>query len=163
MKNNEFIVRSIGVIHTPHTVPSQTPIQPVFAKGIRGTVEVFHEYVDGLMDLEAFSHVCLLYYFDRSTDTNLKVKPYLEDKKHGIFATRAPQRPNKLGISVVRLLSIERNILSIEDCDILDGTPLLDIKPYIERFDARSNVRSGWQENIPDDVADLRGRRGKQV
>ena len=158
MNMKEYALRQIGTIHTPHKDPSKTPIQPVFASGVQGSVELFGEYVDGLTDLEGFSHIHLLYFFDRSTEEKLKVKPYLEDKTHGIFATRAPHRPNKIGLSVVRLLGIERNILSIEDVDMLDGTPLLDIKPYIGRFDVRSPVRSGWQDNISDDLADLRGR-----
>lgn len=151
--------KPIGIIRTPHVETSQTPIQPVFAKGIPGTVEVFPEYVDGLMDLDKFSHLYLLYYFNRAKETKLKVKPYLEDELHGIFATRAPHRPNKIGISVVKLLKIEKNILHIEDVDILNGTPLLDIKPYIARFDTRDEVRSGWQDEIPEDAANLRGKR----
>lgn len=91
----------------------------------------------------------------------MKVKPYLTDNAHGIFATRAPHRPNKIGISLVRLLNIKDNILEIEEVDILDGTPLLDIKPYIERFDLREDVRSDWQDDIPDDIAFSRGRRDK--
>lgn len=154
-----YRLKSIGIINSPHVESSQTPIQPVFAKGIQGTVEVFPEYEDGLMDLDEFSHIYLLYYFDRAKETKLKVKPYLEDKLHGIFATRAPNRPNKIGISVVKLLKIERNILHVEDLDILDGTPLLDIKPYIARFDSRDNVRSGWQDDITDDEASNRGKR----
>lgn len=151
--------KPIGIIRTPHVETSQTPIQPVFAKGIPGTVEVFPEYVDGLMDLDKFSHLYLLYYFNRAKETKLKVKPYLEDELHGIFATRAPHRPNKIGISVVKLLKIEKNILHIEDVDILNGTPLLDIKPYIARFDTRDEVRSGWQDEIQDDTADVRGKK----
>ena len=155
----EYIVKPIGIIRSPHVESSQTPIQPVFAKGIPGTVEVFPEHIDGLMDLDKFSHIYLFYYFDRAKAIKLKVKPYLEDKLHGIFATRAPQRPNKIGISVVKLLKIENNILFIEDVDILDGTPLLDIKPYIARFDTRDEVRSGWQDEIQDDTANVRGKR----
>lgn len=159
MKMKEYIVKPIGIIRSPHVESSQTPIQPVFAKGIPGTVEVFPEHVDGLMDLDKFSHIYLFYYFDRAKAIKLKVKPYLEDELRGIFATRAPQRPNKIGISVVKLLKIENNILFIEDVDILDGTPLLDIKPYIARFDTRDEVRSGWQDEIQDDTANVRGKR----
>ena len=155
----EYTFKPIGIIRSPHVESSQTPIQPVFAKGIQGTVEVYPEYADGLMDLDKFSHIYLLYFFDRSTETKLKVKPFLEDKLHGIFATRAPHRPNKIGISVVKLLKIEKNILHVEDVDILDGTPLLDIKPYIARFDKRTDVRSGWQDEIKDDTANKRGKR----
>lgn len=159
MKKSVYTFNQIGIIHTPHKKPSQTPIQPVFAKGIKGSVELFPEYIDALQDLDGFSHIHLLYYFDRSTKTKLKVKPYLEDNIHGIFATRATQRPNKIGMSLVRLLKIQKNILKVEDIDILDGTPLLDIKPYIARFDMRAEVRSGWQDDIFDDLANLRGKR----
>ena len=149
----------IGVINTPHKESTKTPIQPVFAKGITGTVEIYPEYSEGLTDLEKFSHVFLIYYFNQSSKTMLKVKPYLQDELHGVFATRAPHRPNKIGISVVKLRRIERNILYVEDVDILDGTPLLDIKPYIARFDSRSDVYSGWQDEILDDTANVRGKR----
>jgi len=155
----EYTFKPIGIIRSSHFESCQTPIQPVFAKGIHGTVEVFSEYADGLMDIEKFSHIYLFYYFNRAKETKLKVKPYLEDELHGIFATRSPHRPNKIGISVVKLLKIEKNILFVEDVDILDGTPLLDIKPYIARFDSRDNVRSGWQDEIQDDTANLRGKK----
>lgn len=161
MNRQEFIFQPIGIIHTPHIDPSQTPIQPVFSKGVWGTVELFPEYVDGLKDLDGFSHIYLLYYFDRSTQVKMKVKPYLDENVRGVFATRAPHRPNKIGMSLVQLLAIRDNILEIEEVDILDGTPLLDIKPYIKRFDSREDVRSGWQDDIPDDIAFPRGRREK--
>ena len=162
MNFREYLFRPIGIIHTPHRNPSQTPIQPVFSAGIQGRVELFPEYVEGLKDLDGFSHIYLFYYFDRSTDIKMKVKPYLEEHVHGIFATRSPHRPNKIGMSLVRLLKICNNILEIEDVDILNGTPLLDIKPYIKRFDSREDVRSGWQDDVPDDIAFSRGRRENQ-
>jgi tRNA-Thr(GGU) m(6)t(6)A37 methyltransferase TsaA len=112
-----------------------------------------------LMDIMEFSHIYLFYYFHQSRKTCLHVRPYLSEQEHGIFATRAPHRPNKLGMSLVRLTGIEGNILRIKDIDVLDGTPLLDIKPYIQRFDSRENTRSGWQDTIPDDVASIRGLR----
>ena len=161
MKRKEFIFQPIGIIHTPHKDPSQTPIQPVFSKGVRSTVELFPEYVDGLKDLDGFSHIYLLYYFDRSTQVKMRVKPYLDENVRGVFATRAPHRPNKIGMSLVQLLEIRDNILEVKEVDILDGTPLLDIKPYIKRFDSREDVRSGWQDDIPDDIAFPRGRRDK--
>ena len=161
MNRQEFIFQPIGIIHTPHKEPSQTPIQPVFSKCLRGTVELFPEYVDGLKDLDGFSHIYLFFYFDRSTQVKMRVKPYLDDDVRGVFATRAPHRPNKIGMSLVQLLEIRDNILEVEDVDILDGTPLLDIKPYIKRFDSRDDVRSGWQDDIPDDIAFPRGRRDK--
>ena len=161
MIRQEYVLQPIGIIHTPHKNPSQTPIQPVFSKGIRGSVELFSEYVDGLKDLDGFSHIYLFYYFDRSTQVKMKLKPYLAEDVRGVFATRAPHRPNKIGMSLVKLLKISDNILEVEEVDILDGTPLLDIKPYIKRFDLRGDVRSGWQDDIPDDIAFSQGRRDK--
>jgi len=161
MNRQEYVFQPIGIIHTPHKDPSHTPIQPVFSKGIRGSVELFSEYVDGLKDLDGFSHIYLFYYFDRSTEVKMKVKPYLEENVHGVFATRTPHRPNKIGMSIVKLLEMRDNILEVEEVDILDGTPLLDIKPYIKRYDLREDVRSGWQDDIPDDIAFSRGRRDK--
>lgn len=150
---------SIGVIRTPHRQPSKTPIQPVFAKGIPGTVELNPRYQPALKDLEGFSHIYLLYYFDRSTEMKLEVVPFLDSEKRGLFATRAPHRPNKIGMSLVRLLRIQNNLLHVEDVDMLDGTPLLDIKPYIQRYDSRPGAHSGWQETIPDEKADKIGSR----
>jgi tRNA-Thr(GGU) m(6)t(6)A37 methyltransferase TsaA len=149
----------IGVIHSPHTWEKEIPIQPVYAEGIKGTAEVFPEYAEGLRDIEGFSHIYLIYHFHRAKPIRLIVKPFLEDAFHGVFATRTPHRPNPIGFSVVRLIKREDNILHIEDLDVLDGTPLLDIKPYISRFDHRENVRNGWQEHIDEDLARLRGSR----
>ena len=160
MKGTEFVFHAIGVVRSPHTDPSKTPIQPVFAKKAKGTVILDPGYSQGLVDLEGFSHIYLFYVFHRTKETKLTVRPFLEETTHGVFATRAPCRPNKLGFSVVKLISIEGNVLNVEDIDILDGTPLIDIKPYITRFDTRDNVRSGWQDGISDDAASLRGRRG---
>ena len=162
MHDNKIIFHPIGVIHSPHKVMSKTPIQPVFCSDIKGTVVLDAEYADGLKDLQGFSHIYLFYYFHQSQKTCLRLKPYLSDQEHGIFATRAPHRPNKLGMSVVRLMKIEDTILHVKDIDILDGTPLFDIKPYIQRFDSRENTRSGWQDTIPDDVASVRGLRNSE-
>jgi len=160
MQTGEFIFRTIGVVRSPHTDPSKTPIQPVFAQEVKGTVILDPEYTDGLADLDGFSHIYLFFVFHRAKGTKLTVRPFLEKNTHGVFATRAPCRPNKLGFSVVRLISIEDNVLHVEDVDILDGTPIVDIKPFIARFDTRENAISGWQDGIPDDVAALHGRRG---
>lgn len=158
--NNEMInFQPIGIIHSPHKELSKIPIQPVFCKGIEGKVVVDDQYIEGLKDLEGFSHIYLFFYFNESQKTCLQVKPYLSDDKRGIFATRAPHRPNKLGMSLVRLLRIEDNILYVGDVDILDGTPLLDIKPYIRRFDSAEDSKSGWQDDIHDDTAAARGLR----
>ena len=151
--------RPIGVIHSPHRDAKKTPVQPVFAQGIAGTAEVFAEYAEGLSDLDGFSHICLIYHFHEAAPAKLLVKPFLDDTPRGVFATRAPTRPNPVGFSVVRLVRREGRILHLEDVDVLDGTPLLDIKPYIARFDQRDDVRSGWQEDVDEETARKRGRR----
>ena len=160
MMNDENVdFQPIGLIRSPHKELSRIPIQAVFCEGIEGTVVLNVRYIDGLKDLDGFSHIYLFYYFNKSRKTCLRIKPYLSDEEHGVFATRAPHRPNKLGMSLVRLRRVEDNILYIRDIDILDGTPLLDIKPYIRRFDSKETVKSGWQDAITDDVASVRGLR----
>jgi tRNA-Thr(GGU) m(6)t(6)A37 methyltransferase TsaA len=149
----------IGVIHSPHQAVRETPIQPIFAQGIAGTAEVFAEYAEGLRDLEGFSHIYLIYHFHRAPPARLTVKPFLDDTPRGVFATRAPSRPNPIGFSLVRLVRREGHILHLEDVDVLDGTPLLDIKPYVARFDHRENARSGWQEDVGEETAQVRGLR----
>jgi len=141
---DEIKYKAIGVIHSPFKEPKGTPIQPRAAKGINGTVEVFPEYAEGLKDLEGFSHIILVYHFHLSKKSTLKVKPYMDNERHGVFAMRGPSRPNPVGISAVRLLRIEENMLHIQDVDIIDGTPLLDIKPYVPEFDAREVSKIGW-------------------
>jgi tRNA (adenine37-N6)-methyltransferase len=136
----------IGIVHSPFSALEGMPIQPAGAAGIKGTVEVFPEYQDGLKDLEGFSHIILLYHFHRSTDFKLQVVPFLDSELRGVFATRAPKRPNPIGLSVVKLRETEDNILHIENVDILDGTPLLDVKPYVPEFDEQTSVRTGWLE-----------------
>ena len=142
----EIKYKPLGIIHSQFKEPKGTPIQPVAAKGIDGTVEVFPEYVEGLKDLEGFSHIILIYHFHLSKKSSLKVKPFMDNQMHGVFSTRAPSRPNSIGISVVRLYMIERNTLYIRDVDIIDGTPLLDIKPYVPEFDVRAVDKIGWLE-----------------
>lgn len=146
----EIIYKPIGVIYSPFKEPKGTPIQPQAAKGIKGKVEVFSSYIEALKDLGGFSHIILIYHFHLTRGGyKLKVKPFMDKKFHGIFATRAPSRPNPIGISVVRLLKIRKNILYIEDVDIVDKTPLLDIKPYVPQFDIREVERIGWlKKNI---------------
>ena len=139
----EFI--PIGIIHSPYSKKSDAPIQAAFS-GAEGTVEVFEEFADGLMDLEGFSHIWLIYHFDRSDGYSLTVKPYLDSEERGVFACRAPRRPNAIGMSLVELVSVEGNILQVKGPDMLDGTPLLDIKPYIPEFDDRPHPRIGWLE-----------------
>jgi tRNA (adenine37-N6)-methyltransferase len=150
----------IGFIHSEHTKPSDTPIQPVFAAGCRGRAEIFPQYEEGLRDLEGFSHIHILFHLHKAGPTRLTVKPFLEDVPHGVFATCAPCRPNPIGLSLVRLIKREGNILFLDDLDILDSTPILDIKPYVSRFGKRQNTRDGWQEKVDDKTAFKRGRRG---
>lgn len=136
----------IGIIRSPFGSPEGTPIQPKGALGVPGTVEVFPEYAEGLKDLEGFSHIILVYHFHLVKSSSLTVRPYMDDETHGVFATRAPKRPNPIGISVVRLERVEGNVLHIRDVDVVDGTPLLDIKPYVPEFDVRGVERIGWLE-----------------
>ncbi|AHL22500.1 MULTISPECIES: tRNA (N6-threonylcarbamoyladenosine(37)-N6)-methyltransferase TrmO [Thermococcus] len=142
----EICYRPIGVIHSPFREPNGVPIQPSAAKGIRGTVEVFPEYADGLKDIEGFSHVILIYHFHLARPGELIVRPYMDDEGHGVFATRAPGRPNPIGLSVVRLLEVRGRRLTVGNIDVLDGTPLLDIKPYVPEFDVHRVERIGWLE-----------------
>ncbi len=141
----EFIMKPIGVIHSPFTDKNLTPIQPTRSQAF-GQVEVFPEFADGLQDLENLSHIYLLYVFHQSSGYTLSVKPFLDDRLHGLFATRYPCRPNPIGLSIVRLIDRQENILTIAGVDVLDGTPLLDIKPYVPDFDVRADVRTGWYE-----------------
>jgi len=146
----------IGVISSPHKTLADMPIQPKGAAGIRGTVEVFTPFQDGLKDLDGFSHIILLYHFHRSEGYALQVVPFLDTERRGVFATRAPKRPNPIGLSIVKLNKIEGPILHIENVDILDGTPLLDIKPYVPAFDKQTEVRSGWLETAQQKADALR-------
>ena len=139
--------RPIGIIHSPFKKAEGTPIQASAAGDIQGTVEVFKEYAEGLCGLEDFSHIILIYHFNLSRKTSLKVKPYMDETEHGVFATRAPSRPNAIGISTVKLIDIKDNVLYIQEVDIIDGTPLLDIKPYVKEFDTRPSDKKGWLEN----------------
>jgi len=141
----EFSMRPIGIIHSPFTDTIHTPIQPTRSQAV-GQVEVYPEFIGGLQDLEGFSHIILLYVFHRSEGYTLSVKPFLDDRDHGLFTTRYPRRPNPLGLSIVELQAVRGNELEIKGVDVLNGTPLLDIKPYIPDFDLRTDVRVGWYE-----------------
>ena len=136
----------IGIIHTPFRENKDTPIQGVFAPDSTGEVEVFPQYIDGLKDIAGFSHIILIYHFHLAEGYSLITRPFLDNEGKGIFSIRHFNRPNPIGISVVRLDNVEGNILTIGEVDIIDGTPLLDIKPYIPDFDVRHNVRKGWYE-----------------
>ena len=142
----EIKYKPIGVVHSPFKEPKGTPIQTAGANNADGTVELFSEYAEGLKDLEGFSHIILIYHFHLSRVSSLMVKPYMDSEVHGVFAIRGPGRPNPIGISVVRLVRIEENILFIRDVDIVNGTPLLDIKPYVPEFDVRKVEKIGWLE-----------------
>jgi tRNA-Thr(GGU) m(6)t(6)A37 methyltransferase TsaA len=139
----EFVMRPIGEIHTPFIDKRDTPIQSSRST-TRGQVEVYPAYAAGLCDLDGFSHIILIYAFHRSQDYTLMVTSFLDDQERGLFATRYPVRPNPIGLSIVRLLSIHDRVLEIANVDVLDGTPLLDIKPYVPDFDAQTDVRAGW-------------------
>jgi tRNA-Thr(GGU) m(6)t(6)A37 methyltransferase TsaA len=136
--------RPIGVIHSPFKKPRNVPVQPSDRRDIKGTVEVNPEYVDGLKDLDGFSHIILLFHMHLSHRYDLEVVPFLDDVKRGLFSTRAPRRPNPIGLSVVRLESIESTVLHVSGLDILDESPLLDIKPYVPKFEKSGEVRIGW-------------------
>ena len=139
-------MKSIGIIHTPWKQTAGMPIQPAGAVGVSGTIDVFKEYQPGLSDLDGFSHIILLYIFHKSVGFDLQVVPFLDSEQRGLFSTRAPRRPNPIGLSVVQLERIENGTLYIQNVDMLDGTPLLDIKPYVPEFDSQNEIRTGWLE-----------------
>ena len=140
----EYLFKQIGTVYSPFSDLKGMPIQPTGARGVRGTVRVFPEYSEGLKDLEGFSHIYLFYCFHRSQGYAFTVTPFLDKEERGLFSTRAPRRPNPIGLSVVRLLRREENKLYIEGVDILDGTPLLDIKPFVPEFDCPESDSVGW-------------------
>jgi len=142
----EIKYKQIGTVYSPFKEPKGTPIQPTGGEDIEGTIEVFPEYSEGLKDLDGFSHIILLFHCHLTKSVSLKVKPFLDDQLHGIFSTRSPGRPNPIGISVVRLEKIMGNILHIKDLDIVNGTPLLDIKPFVPEFDVKKATKIGWLE-----------------
>jgi tRNA (adenine37-N6)-methyltransferase len=136
--------KPIGVVHSPFKEPKNVPIQAAASDGAEGTIEVYPQYAEGLTDLEGFSHLILLYHFHQVKSSSLMVKPFLDHKLHGVFATRSPARPNPIGISTVQLIHIESNTLHIQDIDIIDGTPIIDIKSYVPEFDCRKTAKIGW-------------------
>jgi tRNA-Thr(GGU) m(6)t(6)A37 methyltransferase TsaA len=152
---------SIGTIHSPFKDLEGMPIQPIGARGIRGEIHLNKEYKDGLKDLEGFSHIILIYHLHLSKDYLLEVKPFLDTQKRGVFATRAPKRPNPIGISVVRLNKIFGSTIFISDVDIVDGTPLLDIKPYVPHFDKQEDdeITIGWFESKYHEAVDKKSDR----
>ncbi len=146
----------IGIIHTPFENLEGMPIQPSGAVNVTGTIVINKEYEEGLKDIEGFSHLILLYQFHRSNGYELLVKPFLDDEKRGLFATRAPRRPNPIGLSIVRLVERKENILTIQGIDVLSGTPLLDIKPYVPAFDAKEVTAVGWLEKKQEKAKEMK-------
>lgn len=146
----QIVIHPIGTIRTPHTDITNMPIQPIAAEGIKGYIELLPEYAEGLSDLDGFSHITLIYHFHKAGGFKLKVVPFMDTRERGIFSCKAPKRPNAIGTSTVRLLSIDGNIVHIDQVDMLDGTPLIDIKPFYPRYDNRDNVTIGWLEKNKD-------------
>jgi tRNA-Thr(GGU) m(6)t(6)A37 methyltransferase TsaA len=138
--------KPIGIIHSPFKTVQGIPIQPTAAKSTEGTIEIFPEYAEGLKDIEGFSHIFLIFHLHLSGKARLKVKPFMDDELRGVFSTRAPSRPNPIGLSIVRLIEVKGKTLHIKGVDIADGTPLLDIKPYVPDFDNREDNEIGWLE-----------------
>ena len=150
------MIKPIGVIYSPFKELEKMPIQPKSAAGELGRVVIDDEYLAGLQDLEGFSHIYLLYKFHACRKTKLKVIPFMDVVERGVFATRAPVRPNHIGLSIVRLLEVKGNTLVIEGVDVLDGTPLLDIKPYVAKFDQVTLSRDGWVKAGEEEIAEKR-------
>jgi tRNA (adenine37-N6)-methyltransferase len=149
-------IKPIGKIYSPYRSIKNMPIQPKGASGVKGFVLVDEKYVDGLQDLGGFSHIYLLYSFHKAIRTELSITPFMDKELKGVFATRSPLRPNHIGISIVKLKKIEGNKIIVEDIDILDGTPLLDIKPYIEKFDRVEESKSGWMLASNEEISEKR-------
>jgi tRNA-Thr(GGU) m(6)t(6)A37 methyltransferase TsaA len=141
---NQIIIEPIGVIHTPHEQIEGMPVQPAGAAGFTGKAVLKKEYVEGLTDLEGFSHATLIYHFHRTEGHLLTLVPFMDTKPHGVFATRSPKRPNHIGMSTVRILSIEGDTVTFDGADMLNGTPLIDVKPYYPKYDSPPDTKSGW-------------------
>lgn len=153
---NTISITPIGVIHTPFTDLKNMPIQPNGAQGVNGEIEIYEEFAEGLQDLEGFSHIHLLYHFHQNSGYKLKVVPFMDTVERGLFSTRAPKRPSMIGLSVVRLESVCGNRLRIQGIDVLDGTPLLDIKPYVTKIDAPPADSFGWLDKNADKAETMR-------
>lgn len=154
--NETIPVETIGIIHSPFTELKGMPVQSLGAQGTGGTVVVDERFAEGLRDLDGFGHIYLVYRFHKATRTELQVVPYMDAVKRGVFATRSPLRPAHIGISVVELLNASGNVLTVRGLDVLDGTPLIDIKPYIPQFDCWQNATSGWMKASRLDVEQKR-------
>ena len=154
----QVVMRPIGVVHSPHRTPAGTSIQPAYAEHVKGQVVVDEGFAAALDDIEGFERIWLVYCLDRAKPFKPRVVPYRDTKERGLFATRAPSRPNPIGLSVVRLLGRDGNALRVRGLDILDGTPLLDIKPYVPEFDAYPESKSGWLDERREDRREADGR-----
>jgi len=148
----DIIYQPIGIIHSPFNNLEDMPIQPTSNISGSGIVEIYPQFIDGLKDLEGFSHIYLLYHFHKMRQPNLIVTPFLDKEPRGIFATRAPSRPNPIGLSLVELVRLENNFIYVERLDVLNETPLLDVKPYVPEFEPSHNVRIGWLEQAKGEV-----------
>ena len=146
MEDKKICLTQIGIIKTPHTNEVGIPIQPKGAEGIKGEIEIFEEFKDGLLHLDEFSHVYLIYVLHKMKGYKLQTIPFMDDQIHGIFATRSPKRPCPIGLSIVKILSVKNNIIEIENVDMLNDTPLLDIKPYVPAMDNFETYKNGWLE-----------------
>ncbi len=149
-------MESIGIIRTPFTTINDMPIQPRGEAACQGQVVVNKDLQEGLADLAGFSHIYLLYHFHKASRTELTVTPFMDNEPRGVFATRSPLRPNHIGLSIVELMEINQNIITVANIDVLDNTPLLDIKPYISAFDRVNLSRSGWMQASEEEVRQKR-------
>lgn len=145
---NIFKIEQIGIIHSPYKTKNECPIQGRIKPEEKGQIELFPQYEEGLKTIETFSHIILLYIFDRAGEIKLSRPTFLDDSPHGVFASRHPCRPNSIGISIVKLEERNKNILEVSGIDVLDNSPLIDIKPYIPRFDYFKDATNGWLENV---------------
>lgn len=150
------MIQQIGTIHSPHKELAGMPIQPKGSKGILGTIKVNKDLQSGLTDLDGFSHIYIFYHFHKASRTELTVIPFMDTTPRGVFSTRSPLRPNHIGMSIVELVKIEDNILTVRNIDVLDNTPLLDIKPYIKAFDSVDESTSGWMKAGDNEVIERR-------
>ncbi len=145
---DDFTIKPIGIIKTEFEKKSGIPIQAKVGENFIGKIELKKEFSEGLKDLDSFTHIHLIYLFDRHSDYSLTVKPYMDDNPRGLFATRAPKRPNNLGLSLVEIINVKDNIITFKGVDMLNNTPLIDIKPYYHEFDSRENSKAGWLDKV---------------
>lgn len=146
----------IGYIRSPYTELTDMPIQPRGANAVEGSIEILEQYAEGLQDLDGFSHAYLIYHLHKASRTALSVIPFMDTVERGVFSTRSPLRPNHIGLSIVEITGVEKNIVHLRGVDVLDKTPLLDLKPYIESFDYVEKSRSGWMQGSREEVAKKR-------